>query len=233
MTKSVAILQSNYIPWKGYFDIIRKVDCFIFYDDVKYTKNDWRNRNKIKTPYGARWLTIPCGGNYSILINEVRVDNNPWQEAHYKALADNYADAPYWQQFQPFLQEMYLDTQWQSLSELNQTMITRIAREFLGITTTFERSEAYNLNASKEDRVLQLLGQSGATHYVSGPAAKDYLHQENFDARGITLEYMDYRGYPEYPQFHPPFEHGVTILDLLFHTGSKAVEYMQQKALAG
>lgn len=227
MSKSVAILQSNYIPWKGYFDLIRKVDSFIFYDDLQYTKNDWRNRNKIKTSTGARWLTIPCGSSWDRLINEVRVDNAPWQKKHFDMLKQHYAAAPYWKTYTPFLEEIYLGKNWEYLSDLNQTLIKRISKEYLGVTTEFENSERYQLTESKGARVLQLLERADATHYVSGPAAKSYLQEEEFVKRGITLEFMDYGGYPEYPQLHPPFEPAVSILDMLLNLGPATREYMQ------
>ncbi|EDZ44422.1 WbqC-like protein family [Rhodobacteraceae bacterium HTCC2083] len=228
MSKSVAILQSSYIPWKGYFDLIRKVDCFVFYDDVDFSKNSWRNRNKIKTPKGAKWLSIPCGRNHLTPINQVRIDNAPWQEQHFALLKQQYSNAPYWDMYLPFLEQTYLEQKWGALSDFNQTLIRYITQELLGhVATEFDNSERYQLSANKGERVLQLLEQTGATHYLSGPAAKDYLQEDEFVKRGITLEYMDYSGYPEYPQQHPPFEHGVTILDMLFNLGPATVDYMQ------
>lgn len=227
MAKSVAILQSSYIPWKGYFDLIRKVDTFIFYDDVQYTNRDWRNRNKIKTPHGLQWLSIPCGSNRDKLINEVRVDNAPWQQGHYQVLENNYRKAPYWKDFEPFLGEMYIEREWAYLSDFNQAFIESVCRRYLHIDTALEKAEQYHAKEKKEARILELLEQCGATHYLSGPAARSYLNQENFAARGITLEYMDYGGYPEYPQLYPPFEHAVSILDLLLNTGPDAVRYLQ------
>lgn len=225
MTK-VAILQSNYIPWKGYFDIIRQVDLFVFHDDLQYTKNDWRNRNRILTPQGSRWLSIPCGTRENRLINEVRVDQSPWQEKHFRLLEENYRQAPYWADYAPFLRDVYLDREWQYLSELNQFLICHIAREFLGCRTVFEHSERYQLQTSSQERVLELLGKVGASHYLSGPAGKNYLSDEAFKAQGIVLEYMDYSAYPSYSQLFEPFDHAVSILDLLLNTGPRAKDYM-------
>lgn len=225
--KKVAILQSNYIPWKGYFDLIRQVDCFIFYDDVQYTKNDWRNRNKIKTPQGIRWITIPCGSNLKRLIKDVRIDNIQWQKEHYKLLENTYLKSSFWHFYKPFIEEIYLRKKWKYLSELNQTIIMRISNEIFKVGAIFETSESYKLDSCKEARVLQLLDKAGATHYLSGPAAKSYLHEENFNERNITLEYIDYSGYPEYTQPYPPFEHAVTVLDLLFNEGPSATHFMQ------
>ena len=224
--KRVAILQSNYIPWKGYFDIIRSVDCFIFYDDVQFTKNDWRNRNRIKTPQGTRWLSIPCGTNLKRLINEVRIDPDAWQTKHYQLLEQNYNTAPYWSVYKPFLENIFLERKWEFLSELNQQVIKQISCEILGCDTTFDASEEYALQTRREDRVLELLDKVGASHYLSGPAAKSYLDEAHFVERGITLEYIDYSQYPEYSQLFPPFDHAVSIIDLLLNEGPNATNFM-------
>ncbi|WP_350334058.1 WbqC family protein [Coralliovum pocilloporae] len=224
--KKVAILQSNYIPWKGYFDIIRQVDLFIFHDDLRYTKNDWRNRNRIQTETGSRWVTIPCGTDQNRLINEVRVDQVDWQAQHYRLLEENYRAAPYWDVYSDFVKEVYLKRKWQFLSELNQFLIRHIASEFLGAQTAFDQSENYNLSHRGEARVLELLTKAGATRYLSGPAGRNYLQENSFDDCGIMLEYMDYSSYRPYRQCHEPFDHAVTILDLLFNTGPDALDYM-------
>lgn len=224
--KKVAILQSNYIPWKGYFDIIHDVDLFVFYDDVQYTKNDWRNRNKIKTQHGSAWLTIPTGTDLDRLICEVSLPDPRWQKNHYKNFLQYYAKAPFFRLYQPLLEEVYLTRQWSSLSELNQYFIKTIARDCLGVTTEFADSRSYGASGKCLDRLLDLLNKCGATHYVSGPAAQDYIDPSAFAAAGIELSYKDYSGYPEYPQYFPPFDHSVSILDLLFHTGTDAPEYI-------
>ena len=225
MTK-VAVLQSSYIPWKGYFDIIHDVDHFIFYDDVSYTKNDWRNRNKIKTEAGAAWITIPAGNNKGKLIHEVRLENTAWQAKHWRTISQTYAKAPYFDTYKQGLEEIYLETDWASLSDLNQHVTRLIAREWLGIRTEFSDSRTFALQGQKQDRLLDLLKQAGARTYVSGPAAQAYIDPADFQEAGIELIWKDYTGYPEYPQAHPPFEHGVSVLDLLFQTGPDAADYI-------
>ncbi|MEW5943867.1 MAG: WbqC family protein [Pseudomonadota bacterium] len=224
--KKVAILQSNYIPWKGYFDIIHDVDEFIFHDDLQYTKNDWRNRNKIKTAQGTNWVTIPVGTAEHRLICEVVIKDQAWQKKHWQLIANNYAKAPYFPDYKPCFEEVYLGREWPSLSELNQHLIRVIASEILGIQVVFRDSREYHLQEKKQERVLELLVKTGAGLYVSGPAAKDYIQEERFREAGIELVWKDYSGYPEYSQFHPPFEHGVTVLDLLFHAGPDAPYYI-------
>src|SRR3972149_8076204 len=227
MSKKVAILQSNYIPWKGYFDLMNMVDVFIFHDDLQYTKSDWRNRNLIKTPNGPKWLTIPCGTNEHRLICDVELKDSSWQLSHWASIKTNYAHSEYFKNYQSFFEEIYLGTQWRNLSEMNQAIIIRIARDLLGISTEFEDSRKYFLTQRKAERVKELLIKADATEYISGPAAKDYLSEEFLAEAGIQLTWMDYNGYAEYPQLHPPFTHQVSIIDLLFNTGERAVNFMK------
>lgn len=222
----VAVLQSNYLPWKGYFDIIHDVDLFIFYDDVQYTKNDWRNRNRIKTPNGPLWLTVPVGQSLDRLTCEVTLDDPRWAAKHHKTLCQYYGRAPHFRRYRAFLDEVYLGRTWATLVELNHFLIKSIAREFLGVSTAFADSRDYPTRGKKLDRLLDLLVQVGAEQYLSGPAARSYIVAEEFASAGIDLSFKDYSGYPEYPQFHPPFDHAVTILDLLFHTGPDAPWYI-------
>jgi hypothetical protein len=215
----VAVLQSNYIPWKGYFDIIGQVDTFIFYDDLQFTKNDWRNRNKIKTQHGLKWLRR--------LICEVALEDSRWQQTHWNMIREAYRRAPFFDEYSDFFKPFYLDHTWTNLSELNQTFIKQISKELLGIDTRFEDSRSYQLEGVRADRLLNLLKQAGATHYLSGPAAKDYIDEQHFRDNGIEVLWMDYSDYPEYNQLYPPFEHAVSIIDLFFNVGKDAVRYMK------
>ena len=227
--KKVAILQSNYIPWKGYFDIIDSVDEFIFHDDLQYTKNDWRNRNKIKTDKGIIWLTIPCGTNTNRLICNVELNDNSWQKKHWSIIQQYYGKSLYFKEYKEFFKEIYLNEKHINLSNMNQKIIKKIATEILNINTLFKDSRSYNLKKQKGERVLELLKKTNATHYLSGPAAKDYINENLFKEAGIELSWMDYSGYREYSQLYPPFEHGVSILDLIFNTGKDAIEYIRNK----
>lgn len=224
--KKAAVIQSNYIPWKGYFDIIHDVDMFIFYDDVQYTKNDWRNRNKIKTNQGLRWLTIPVGSPDNRLIYEVTLDDDLWKKKHWETIKQSYTKAPYFKKFQDFLGHVYIDSKWNNLSELNQYLIQTIGQEYLGINTIFTDSREYNAEGHKLDRLIDLLLKTGADRYLSGPSAKGYIEEEAFSRAGIELIYKDYSGYPEYPQLFPPFEHYVSILDVLLNCGPDSSYYI-------
>lgn len=218
----VAILQSNYIPWKGYFDIIHDVDLFIFYDDVQFTKQDWRIRNKIKTAAGLKWLSIPAGSSADRLICDVVLEDSSWQRSHWDSLRQQYGKCPHFKKYQEFFAGIYLGQQWTNLSELNQTMIRRISSELLNIGTPCRDSREFQLSGAKQERIIDLVVKSEASHYISGPAAKDYIEPARFEEMNIELIWKDYSGYPEYPQLHPPFDHHVSVLDLLFNVGSDA-----------
>lgn len=224
--KSVVVLQSNYIPWKGYFDLIHDADLLVFYDDVQYTKRDWRHRNRIKAANGPEWIIIPAGSDTNRLICEVELKDTNWQQKHWKTLRQNYRSCPHFERFESFFEDFYLGRQWTNLSEMNQHLIRNIATSLLGIQTEFLGSRAFNLSGQKQDRILELVRKVGAERYLSGPAAKSYIEPERFEAAGIELVWKDYNGYPEYPQRFPPFEHGVSIVDLLFNMGPEAPWYI-------
>lgn len=223
---TVVVLQSNYIPWKGYFDLIHDADVFIFYDDLQFTKNDWRNRNKIKTAHGLKWLSIPVGTSANRLICEVALEDPTWQRSHWDSLRQQYGKSPFFKLYRPFFEDVYLGRPWANLSELNQHLIRSISHDILNMSTQFQDSRDFQLSGQKLERLLNLVEQSKATRYISGPAAKGYIEPERFEKLGIELVWKDYSNYPVYPQPHPPFEHGVSILDLLFSVGPDAPYYI-------
>lgn len=228
MTKKVAILQSNYIPWKGYFDLIAAVDEFILYDDMQYTRRDWRNRNKIKTPQGLQWLTVPVKvkGKYHQTIYETEIDGSDWQANHWKSLNANYQRAQHADQVLSALEPLYLGKTFDHLSELNRTLIEWVCA-YLGIETKITGSADYQLVDGKTERLLNLCQQAGATEYISGLAASSYIETASFQEAGISLSFFDYDGYPPYTQLWGDFEHGVTILDLILNCGPGAPNYMR------
>ena len=223
--KKVAILQSNYIPWKGYFDMMRMVDEFIIYDDVQYTRSDWRNRNKIKTPNGPAWLTIAVGTHYN-RINETLISDANWGKSHWATLKQCYGKAQHFKEYKDVFEEFYMTTTEKHLSLVNFELI-RIINSVLGISTKISWSTDYNLIDGKTERLVDLVLQAGGTEYISGPAAKVYLEEQLFTDAGIKVSWMDYSGYPEYTQLYPPFEHGVTVLDLIFNEGPEALSKMK------
>jgi hypothetical protein len=229
--KKVAILQSNYIPWKGYFDIIAAVDEFILYDDMQYTRRDWRNRNQIKTPQGVRWLTVPVQvkGRYHQKIRETEIDGTDWAAAHWKALLQNYRRAPHFLEIALWLEPLYLAHSYTHISQLNCRFIEAICN-YLKIETVITNSWDYTLLDGKTERLANLCVQAGGSEYISGPAAKDYVDESSFSDLGIKLTWFEYAGYHEYPQLWGEFAHGVTILDLLFNCGKDSPRYMRYVA---
>lgn len=231
--KRVAIVQSSYIPWKGYFDLIRAADEFILLDDVQFTKRDWRSRNCIKTKDGIAWLTIPVAtkGRYEQRISETVVSDVSWARRHWQTLRAAYARAPYFDAHAPVFEALYADLPSDRLSAINHAFI-RAMCEALGIRTPIVWSSAYDAREGKNERILDLCVQSGATEYLSGPTARPYLDVPAFAAAGVEVRFADYSGYAEYPQPHPPFEHAVSALDLIFCTGPRALEHMLDLAPA-
>jgi WbqC-like protein len=225
--KKVAIIQSNYIPWKGYFDIINRVDEFVLFDDVQYTRRDWRNRNKIKTPNSSQWLTIPVDvkGKYLQKIKDIKISDPKWKTNHWKAITSNYSKAPYFKKYYDFFEELYLDSQEKYLSEINYRFLKAIC-QLLGIKTQLSWSMDYQVIDGKTERLIDLCKKCGATEYLSGPSARGYIDTTLFATAGIALSYIDYTGYPEYEQLYPPFEHAVSIVDLIFNTGHDVHKYM-------
>lgn len=229
--KRVAIVQSSYIPWKGYFDLIRAVDEFVLFDDVQFTKRDWRSRNRIKTPHGPQWLTVPVmvKGRYSQRIRDAVIDDVQWTEQHWQRIRSAYGRAPFFRDIGPAVERLYATATDEHLSRVNNHLLSGLCR-LLSIDTPLTWSSDYALEDGRTTRLVSICRQAGATEYISGPAARAYLDPAEFTAAGITLTYADYDSYPEYPQFHPPFEHAVTVIDLLMHTGPEAPRYLKNVA---
>lgn len=224
--KKVAILQSNYIPWKGYFDLISSVDEFVIYDDMQFTSRDWRNRNKIKTPNGVEWLSIPVGSDTRRRIRDVAILDNYWQHKHWRSLEVNYRRARFFKEISLWLSPLYLDNNFSNLSDLNKAFIQSVA-DYLGIKTKISSSWDYQLTDGKTERLVSICQQAGASEYVSGPAAKDYIQSALFEESSIKLTWLNYDNYPEYPQLWGKFVHQVSIIDLLFNCGTEAPNYMR------
>jgi len=231
VSKRVAILQSSYIPWKGYFDLMRQVDEFILYDDAQYTRRDWRSRNQIKTKDGLLWLTIPVDvkGKFTQAIKDVCVNDRSWNDRHFKTIAAAYARAPHFREYRDTLEELYRGATSARLSDINRRFIEGLAK-MLGIHTKLSWSMDYELPDGRVERLVALCRQAGATSYLSGPAAREYIGKDArlFADAGIEVSYIDYSGYPEYPQLYPPFVHQVSVIDLIVHMGPSAVECLAQ-----
>jgi len=226
MKKKVAILQSNYIPWRGYFDLINMVNEFIIYDIVQYTKGDWRNRNKIKTKNGIQWLTIPITHkSINQRVEETEVANISWGKKHWNTIQTNYGRAKFFKEYSNLFQELYNQKE-KYLTKINLEFIKAI-NEILGIKTKISHCTDYKIIEGKNERLVALCIQAGASIYLSGPAAKNYIDENLFSEANIELQWMDYSGYPVYNQQYPPFIHEVTILDLIFNEGPNSINYLK------
>ncbi len=223
------ILQPSYIPWRGYFHQIKKADLFIFYDDVQYDKHGWRNRNRIKTQQGCQWVTIPVYSKgvveKGLPINQVKINwSENWNDKHWRSIQQAYSKAPYFEQYVSLL-EPFFQQRPEFLADFTIDLTIAIARQ-LGIQhTRFIRSSTLQAVGTRTDRLIAVLTSVGATHYISGPSARDYIEEDKFKSAGISLEYMQYN-YPEYPQLYPPYDPFVSIIDLLFMTGPEAPDYL-------
>lgn len=231
--KKVAIVQSNYIPWKGYFDLIGSVDEFILYDDVQFTRRDWRNRNRIKTPDGSKWLTVPVRskGRYEQSIRETEISEGDWRGTHQSALRNSYQRAPHYETVAGIMDAVYNEGHVR-LHDLNRAFIDRICR-LLEIPTVLRTSWDFQLIEGRSERLADLCVQAGADVYLSGPAARGYLDESVFRRLGVQVQWFGYDHYPVYPQLWGKFDHHVSIVDLLFNCGREAGKYMKYQVDAG
>jgi hypothetical protein len=232
--KSVAIVQSNYVPWRGYFDLIDSVDEFVLMDDAQYTKRDWRNRNRIKTSQGTRWLTIPVqvSGRYTQAICETHVANEQWADAHWHTIKQAYAKAPYFDAEASLLERLFATAPSPLLTDINRHFLVGLC-DRLGITTSLTPSMGLEPRGTQSERLLDICLKTGATTYVSGPAARAYLNEELFSQCGINVSWFEYGPYPEYEQVHPPYEGLVSVIDLLLCGGPAARELVTAPSREG
>lgn len=217
----VGVIQSSFIPWRGYFDFIASVDIFVFHDDIQYTKGDWRNRNKIKTPKGTEWLTVPVSyKNVAQLICQTAVDYSAaWGKSHLGRWQAYYGATPYFDDAMALLFDLEGSRE-ASISQLNIKLIRRIAG-YLDISTPMILSADLAATGSKTGRLIDLLRKLNATTYLSGPSADAYLDKDAFRRHGIALEYKSY-GYEPYPQLWGEFDGAVTVLDLIANCGPQS-----------
>lgn len=227
--KTISIIQPSFLPWRGYFSLIAASDAFVFYDDVQFDKRGWRNRNKIKTPGGPRWITVPVltKGLFHQKIQDTRVVyEDDWAGQILKTLEHNYKKAPHFHKYFPWLEEA-LRKKWETISDLDIALTKGICG-FLRIETEFLRSSELGLAADLEpvERLVHICAQLKASRYLSGPSAKEYIKDsEEFSRGGIALEYYNYR-LDAYPQLHGEFSAQVSVVDLLFNCGPESRNYL-------
>jgi hypothetical protein len=235
--KTIAIVQSNYIPWRGYFDIIRHSDEFIIGDNVQYTKQDWRNRNRIKTSSGVVWLTIAVAAKGRIStsqrIDETRVADPGWCAEHLRLLTQAYRKAPHFEEVAAWLFPLFREIANEPLLTVVNVHLLRGIAARLGIATPILRpANIEGLDQTvggRTEGIVAMCKATGATRYLSGLAAKSYLDERMLQEIGVTVEWIDYSGYPEYPQLWGEFDPQVSIIDPLFNTGSDAARFLDRR----
>jgi hypothetical protein len=227
----IAIIQSSYIPWRGFFDLISRCDEFVIYDRVQFVKRHWHNRNRIKTAAGCEWLTIPVitKGRYEQPIDTVEI-SEPWADKHWRAIELSYRRARHFDAFAGIVRGWYeRAAKERLLTEINALFLVEIAK-LLGLATRIVRDTTYPASGAKSERLLTIIRAAGADRYLSGPSAKAYLDQELFASERVAVEWMAYEGYEDYPQLYGAFEPAVSILDLLFNVGQEAPRYARPGA---
>jgi hypothetical protein len=227
----ISIIQSCYIPWKGFFDLIGRCDEYVVYDSAQFVKGHWHNRNRIKTAEGTRWLTIPVitSDRLRQSIRDVEISEK-WADRHWSSIEQAYRTAVFFREYAPLVMQWYEQAdRTNRLSEINLIFISGIA-SLLGITTRITSDLQYPLAGTRSEKVLSIAQAAGADRYLSGPAAKVYLDESIFAAAGISVEWMSYDNYRPYPQLHGDFVHTVSSLDMLFNTGPDAWRYFKPNA---
>ena len=226
--KRVGIIQSNYIPWRGYFDFIDSVDLFVIYDDVQYSTGSWRNRNQFKTQSSLKWLTVPVKTQLGLSIDQVLIGrtHKPWQDTHRRILKESLESAPFFRDALEIWEEGIAACDL-TISQLNIRLIKLICT-YLQITTPIAIARDYSVTGAKTERLINLLKKVGATVYLSGSIAQRYLDENMFRENGISLEYKTY-DYASYPQLWGEFVGTVSVLDMIANTGQLARQFLKSQ----
>lgn len=223
----VAVHQPQYLPWIGYFDKMLRSDVFCYLDNVQFKKNEWQNRNRIKTAQGWQWLTVPVSYRFPQRINEVRIDADPgWRKKHLQSLVSNYGKAPFFKEHLPFFKEAY-GCEWELVSDLNLFMIEYI-RRMLGLAEKPNvLASDFELSDDPNDRLIDICKELGADTYLAGRGSAGYMDFNRFKAAGIRVIVQNFR-HPDYPQRFGPFVPGLSIVDLLFNCGPESLKKILQ-----
>jgi hypothetical protein len=222
----VACIQPSYLPWKGYFHLIQQVDHFVFYDDAQYSKGSWRNRNQIIVNGSPKWLKVPvCKASWHFPINQVTIEA-PYAQEHWRLIVEGYRKARHFPAYSEAVHEIVCRAE-RSLSNLTVFQTVELAK-LLGVSTPWTLMSELHIESKRTEKLVAMCQRLGATEYISGPSARDYIEPEKFDAAGIKLSYHEYR-YPEYPQLSREFTHHVSVLDMLFNLGPEAPDYIWGK----
>jgi WbqC-like protein family len=222
----VTIHQPQFLPWLGYLDKIDQADLFIVLDTVQFKKNEWQNRNRIRTATGWQWLTVPVLQHFGQRIEDVRINPTAaWQAQHLRALDMHYARAPYRDRYVSELRELY-EQSWTKLSDLNRATIKWLLEAY-GIATPVQSATEWNARDEPTDRLVDLCRAVGATCYLAGPGADGYMDKPRFEASGVQLEMQVFQ-HPRYRQVYEPFEPNLSALDLLLMQGPDALATLRR-----
>jgi hypothetical protein len=223
----VSIHQPQYLPWLGYFDKIERSDVFVFLDNVQFKKNEWQNRNKIKTEQKWQWLTVPVIHKFGQKINEVKINNTVrWGKKHLTALMTHYSKAAFFKEHIGFFEKTYAQ-EWQYLADINIHIIQYLV-EALGISKTkLVISSEHESREEPTERLVDLCKQAGGDVYLSGQDGEKYLNLDKFDKEGIQVIFQHYN-HPQYPQLYGNFEPYMSIIDLLFNCGPESLTILKK-----
>jgi hypothetical protein len=218
--------QPVYLPWIGLFHKIALSDMFISFDQVQYQPKDWNNRNKIKTPQGEIWLSVPVlrKGYLNKTISEIEINNTePWARKHWKSIKIAYAKAPFFSNYADFFEDTY-NTKWTTLVELNTYMLKWFL-DTLKINVPVRSAGEWDFKGEKSELVLDMCKQVGASNYIFGALGRDYADLKAFKAAGVATHFQDYI-HPEYSQLHGEFIPYLSIVDLLFNCGNESKDIL-------
>ena len=221
----IAIHQPNFLPWPGYFYKIAKSDTFVLLDNVQYSKNSFINRNKIKTPQGELWLTVPVKstGLSDLLIKNVQINNHvDWRKKHLRTLEMNYKRAKFFNQIYDAIEKVYYETDWNNLCMLN-TSLLKMTLEELGLESQLIRASELSIEGKSTQLLINIVNKLEGQTYLSGAGGEKYQEEDLFRDAGITLRYYDFDP-PVYPQLWGDFIPKLSIIDLLFNCGSESIE---------
>ena len=219
----VAVHQPQYLPWLGYFDKICRANVFCYLDCVQYKKNDWQNRNRIKTAQGWQWLTVPVRFQFPEKINEVKINQSVnWRKKHLQAIMTNYRRSTYFDQYIELFESIYA-TDWESIAELNIYAIESL-KSALGLgRKSAIRSSQLQLREDPTDRLIDICKALKADTYLSGQDGIKYMDLERFQENGIEVIIQDFK-HPVYPQIFGGFESNMSIVDILFNCGPESLD---------
>jgi len=223
----VTIHQPQYLPWLGYFDKIRRSDIFVFLDNVQFKKNEWQNRNKIKTDQKWQWLTVPVIHKFSQKINEVEINNTDrWGKKHLNALITNYSKAPFFKDYIDFFEQAYTRS-WQLLVDINIHLIQYLNQALGILNKKVVLSSDYETRKGRTERLVDLCKQLKGDIYLSGRDGAKYLELDEFKKEGIQVAFQDYK-HPIYPQLFGDFEPYLSVVDILFNCGPESLSIISK-----